>query len=306
MEITITYSLSQDGQREALRRGLDARAEQVLHGEVGAEALDLDAVQVSEDGKAEVTWTHYRARALRLLDAPLASVEEALDVLRRRQQEEAAEEESARQREAEEHEERVAEALRQGYTYFVDDSRDQVRYDLLRDERIDHLLEEARAELQRRRREAEAAEEAAEQRRRAQLAEAVDLYGSDSQRERWEAGVLPHREAVDLIYAEAVRPLLDAGLTVEDGTRYHCSGDTRSENTISRLSTEEWSLARVVPLCVPRGTQISYWRQRGESEGEYGECVRHERVLARCEWRVGEIEVCADVILRERRTTDGE
>jgi hypothetical protein len=164
------------------------------------------------------------------------------------------------------------------------------------------LAAERNAQREAKRAAREQAEQQAEERKHAQLAEAVARLGTESQKERWAEGLLPTREAIDLIVAEKLAPL--DGLRIESPSEYwvakcseECNGTT-SESQLETLTDEEWNAFRLYRTDLAKsGAEIEYYRQSRTCE--------HAKVrasLARVTWTVGEIEIERDIVLAEHVT----
>ncbi len=320
MQMRVTYTLSETGRREALRRGLPAQQMQTLTGEVDVSALDIPGVQVSNGGEPLLAPYIYSpdspeqagCHSLSERDAPFAGIDEALAAIQAAAAARLEELAARKRKELAEHEEHVTAALAAGAKHFIDDRYPRwtvATRGLIDERRCQCLIAQARhivdvhtAELEA----AEAAEDiqekALEARKTQQLADAVAQLGSPLQRERWAAGVMPRREAIDLIVEQARRPLVDAGLVVEDSKHYHVDGDSQHEHSISTLNDLCWEIARKLPGLIP-GVEIGYWRQEG-TDSNTGET--HTRIIARMTWLVGLVEVGADVVLDEGRSTPEE
>jgi len=329
MMLQVMYTLSEQGRKEALRRGLPATHKQVLGGEINAEALDIPGVYVDAEGHAILTsYPHsyildsaeFVGRAtLDERDTPLVDVGEALDVVRAAV---AAESAKLAVREAEERakvDTAVATALATGPESFVRTRYDSWEttgwvdgVDIGDDPRVEQLVAQAheivkihRAEIEAQEERNAAAERAADAKKAQQLTDAVMQLGSSSQRERWAAGVMPRREAIDLITANARRPLTDAGLVVEDSDSYHVDGDSTSEARIKNLDDEKWSVVKSIFTALPSldREKVDFWRQTG-IDTDSGE--KHVRILARLSWTVGLIDIDTDVIINEYRVSAEE
>jgi hypothetical protein len=130
----------------------------------------------------------------------------------------------------------------------------------------------------------------------------VNRLGTETQKERWTAGVMPIKEAIALIIAETVKPLTDAGIETMDPTEYHIGdADWDQDETEKRtLNDSEWTQAKKIKTILGDGWTYCYWIQTAKSfepddYDEEGERTTKRMVLIRCAKRVGEIEVSVDV-----------
>lgn len=135
-----------------------------------------------------------------------------------------------------------------------------------------------------------------EARKLGQLADAVARFGTESQKERWNAGVLPHREALDLIWLDAMKPVISAGLYPDDGTKYHLGESITSANESEKrtLDDEEWATVKEIRAALGEEWEYSYWKEYGYDED--GEEVV-EAVICRVEKRIGEYDFKAEFVL---------
>jgi len=167
-------------------------------------------------------------------------------------------------------------------------------------------VEAARAKL------ASDAEEAAKaERKHDQLADAVARLGDDSQQARWAEGLLPAREAVDLIIAEALATITAAGLEIAgdvgattateishedayDGDNLCDKAEIETDETVlSKLQAGTYALLRKVRAAVPQGATVEAVKITATCES----CkARGHQTYIRATWTVGEIEVGINVI----------
>lgn len=153
----------------------------------------------------------------------------------------------------------------------------------------------------------EAAKQAAADRKHAQLADAVARLGDESQRERWAEGVLPTREAVDLIISEALAPLTAAGLTLledtdpvidhtgEDADAYCQRGGeiTTDQTVLTKLSATTYAAVKRVRAAAPKSATVEAVKVTAKCDA----CgARGSLVYLRASWTVGEIEVVAQLL----------
>ena len=141
--------------------------------------------------------------------------------------------------------------------------------------------------------------------RRSQLDAAVARLGTPSQRERWQAGVMPVGEAIGLITAEALAPLRAVAkiwyLVVSDAGDYHVGEcgcdreDTTHQRDIQTLTDDQWVWLQRARAALPEGATVTYHRD-DTSCPECGE-KRQGPVYAAVSWMVGHIRVDADVLL---------
>jgi hypothetical protein len=141
-----------------------------------------------------------------------------------------------------------------------------------------------------------AAEETAklelEQRKLAQLTEAVNRLGTESQKERWAAGVMERAEALNLLWQEIVAPLLAAGLEPLKNEP-HIPDSYESEK--STLTDEQWVVAKKAIAALP-GASAEYYHQYQDYHDDDAEDDSLD--LIRLTMRVvGEYDFECDVIL---------
>jgi hypothetical protein len=153
-------------------------------------------------------------------------------------------------------------------------------------------------------------EAAAEARKHEQLTEVVNRLGSDLQRERWAAGVMPVAEAVALVEGEALKPLRDAGLTLIDPTREHldtddiehagCCGQygtpdvSYDESHKSTLDDEQWTNLRKLRAAIPQSAETA----PRIATTICNSCKKNSKlVFASATWTIGEITISTDVTL---------
>lgn len=134
-----------------------------------------------------------------------------------------------------------------------------------------------------------AEEEAA--RKQSQLADAVTRLGSESQRERWGAGVMPVAEAIGLIVAEAAKPLTDAGISIMDASEYHVEGSDQTETQKRTLNDEQWRKTKKIMTIMGGDWKYSYWQQIAKPDDYDDEVENLKMIVIRCEKQIGEIKV---------------
>lgn len=142
-----------------------------------------------------------------------------------------------------------------------------------------------------------------EQRKINQLADAVTRLGSDVQRERWAAGVMPRSEAIALIRSDLLRPAVEAGLTPLRSDVWHCTGDADAiisqyeygcEETEKRtLSNAQYENVRRVRDILGDSWQYEYYQQTIRYEDDEPEYV----ALVRASIDVGEYGFSADILI---------
>lgn len=149
----------------------------------------------------------------------------------------------------------------------------------------------------------EAEEAAAAARKHAQLTDAVARLGDESQQARWAEGMLPAREAVDLIVSESLAPLTSAGLTLldeppvanidhagEDSPRY-CEPDpsiSTDSTVLTKLSRDTYAALRRVREISPTGATVEAVRDIDTCDA----CGSKGKITyIRATWTVGEIKV---------------
>lgn len=114
----------------------------------------------------------------------------------------------------------------------------------------------------------EAEAEAVEARRQATLGAIVRRLGTPNQIGRWDAGVLAHREAIDLAVTEAAASLREAAgdrwlghnareAFVETDCDCDCDYDTAD---VSRLSADEWDALSPLRSHIPENAVVVYSR----------------------------------------------
>lgn len=136
------------------------------------------------------------------------------------------------------------------------------------------------------------------QKKHNQLGDAVDRRGTDTQKERWSAGVMPVKEAIDLIFSEVTLPLTLAGMETLPSTQYHVGdSDWDQDETEKRtLSDEEWVASKKIKSTLGDGWTFSTWKQTAKSPEDWDNDDREVRtvVILRCAKMVGEIAVSFD------------
>ena len=160
----------------------------------------------------------------------------------------------------------------------------------------DRLNRESTAKADRLAAAKQAAEQATAARKLAQLGEAVERLGTDLQRKKWSAGLMPRREAIDLLWHEAFAPLGERALDAEawhipkiDADEYEEAPD-REEGPKSTLSDSEFEAAQAAIALIP-GCTAEYVHQY-YSDGRAG-----GHVYARLSVVCGEYTLQADVEL---------
>ena len=147
---------------------------------------------------------------------------------------------------------------------------------------------------------AKAAKTAAAERQRIQISTWVWAHGSDNQRSRHTAGLLPETEIIDAIRSEAYAPLADEPryerLSKEDicngdygdpdGSGYHDDDITFDVSAADTLTAAEWdrreALARLIP-----GAVVTVRRHVGECSECKASVTRTSYLVT---LRVGELE----------------
>jgi hypothetical protein len=161
----------------------------------------------------------------------------------------------------------------------------------------DGMQERVNAEDKRR---SDAVKEKIEERKTAQLADAVARLGTDEQKERWEAGVMPRKEALFLIWQEAVSPAIEAGLEPDGGNGYHMGENVDDEDETEKrtLSAEEWEAAKQIKAALGDEWEFSYWQESGNYYDEYQSEARIVKaVIVRAEKTVGEYSLTAEFVI---------
>lgn len=146
--------------------------------------------------------------------------------------------------------------------------------------------------------------DAAADRKQAQLADAIARLGDESQRARWAENLLPTREAVDLIVAEALEPVRSAGIEIlsdvspdiEHSEECHEGDDDPNidtdETVMTKLARNTYAALTRVRAAVPQGATIEAVKVTAKCE----QCeARASRTYIRATWTVGEIEVAINV-----------
>ena len=127
----------------------------------------------------------------------------------------------------------------------------------------------------------------------AQLSEAVKHFGSDSQKERWEADVMPRREVLDLIWNRWVEPLHNAGLEPLHNA-WHIAGyeDDFNESEKETLTDSQWAIVKKVKAVMPEA-ELEYYHQYSDDEDVQG-CD-----LIRISQKIGEYDFECDIVFPE-------
>lgn len=153
----------------------------------------------------------------------------------------------------------------------------------------------------------EAEEAASATRKHAQLAETVARLGDESQQARWAEGMLPIREAVDLIVAEAVAPVRAVCIETLDPTPEIAHTDEcadygrddeiteieKDETVLTKLWASTYELLRKVRTAVPQGATVEAVKVTATCES----CkARGHQKYIRASWKVGEIKVRINIV----------
>jgi hypothetical protein len=145
----------------------------------------------------------------------------------------------------------------------------------------------------------DAKKNAQEKQKRNQLDEAVSKLGTESQKERWIAGVMPVGEVVDLIVEDQLKPVyavMDGAELVSTNETYlvkdceDCEIETTEKRT---LTDEEWATWKKIKSVVPDDVMVDFEK---ETKTCYS-CENEYAVVAECSWDVGVITVCARIVL---------
>lgn len=131
-----------------------------------------------------------------------------------------------------------------------------------------------------------------------QLTDAVTRLGSDSQKERWAAHVMPRSEILDLLWAEWIKPVAELPLLATK-CGPHFEGAWESDK--QTLSDNEWDDAKHLYDLFP-GATITYHHQYDQ----YELSINHPRVcdLIRLMQHIGMYDFGADVIIGGISLTD--
>jgi hypothetical protein len=130
-----------------------------------------------------------------------------------------------------------------------------------------------------------------------QLDEALKRLGTENQRERWSAGVLPVREAIELVEKEATQPFISADVTIMPADEYHMGGNCE-ESIKKTLSDIQWSVAKKIMDIGGKSWTYNYYIQTCQDPDECGdEETTAKMVLIRCNKKIGEISISFDVDL---------
>lgn len=135
-------------------------------------------------------------------------------------------------------------------------------------------------------------EEERNARKVSQLSEAVKHLGSDSQKERWDAGVMPRREVLDLIWNDWVKPLRKAELEPLHNA-WHIAGyeDEFNESVKETLNDSQWAIVKKVKAVMPEA-ELEYYHQYDTDEDIYCDLVRISQ-------KVGEYDFECDIVFPE-------
>lgn len=133
----------------------------------------------------------------------------------------------------------------------------------------------------------------------AQLAEAVNKYGTESQRERWNENLMPRNEAVELLWQKTFEPLLAEGFELNKSTGYLLTTETdeygeeidMDETEKRTLNDEQWATVKKIKSVMPDAT-YEFYHQYYEEHSELGtiDLVRLTKVI-------GKITLQCDIIL---------
>ena len=148
----------------------------------------------------------------------------------------------------------------------------------------------------------------ADAKRRAELTAHVQRLGSDVLKRKWSAGLAGAKEVIDLVLADEQKVIPD-GLTVhphntplgepkcdDDCGGYGPDVETSYEDVERKALTDDQfvNYERLVAALKPKNATVQPMMEIAECDG----CKAKARtVFARCEWKVGNVEVAFDVEL---------
>jgi hypothetical protein len=130
-----------------------------------------------------------------------------------------------------------------------------------------------------------------------QLSYAVEALGTDSQKERWAAGVMPRSEALGLIRSEWLAPLCHAGIDplhnayhLEESSEYGQEIEIEESEKMT-LTDEQWAVVKKCCAALP-DAQAKYYHQHQTDVDEPESCD-----LVRLTQKIGEYTLECDVII---------
>ena len=183
------------------------------------------------------------------------------------------------------------------YCSVPDDLRDQMKSAHIAFLSKSKKEDEAKAD------ELKAKQKAIEARKTAQLADAVNRLGTDNQKARWAEGVLPNREAIELIEDEQFAELCKSGVVFKNNSyHYENIGVNPQEDTLEEeetekrtLTAEQFDQVQAAIKCWP-GCDVEYYKQTFKWEEAY-ETHKRSLSLARLSKQVEELFITCDIIL---------
>lgn len=130
----------------------------------------------------------------------------------------------------------------------------------------------------------------------AQLSEAVKRFGSETQKERWDADVMPRREVLNLIWDNWVESLRKTGLEPRLN-EWHIAGyddddSDLNESAKETLTDSQWAIVKKVKAVMPEA-ELEYYHQYSDDEDIQG-CD-----LIRISQKIGEYDFECDIVFPE-------
>ena len=315
MKATIQFTLSQSGQRAALKAGFNGRQRMRRDIEVAPEQVDL--FYVTPDGELEYpSGAISREGSTYALNADFDNVPTDAELLAAVEAERVkqAAENAARERSHREHQERqrAAETERavkavEGYRAWMAlpeservywDAYPRVRGDcdfdsgvLPERERTEYLAERKRLfdllqeQHDREVAEAKAAEEAAKLAKAEFRTQFIREHGTDNQRERLEAELLSDDEIMNAMRDHVFAPLKEFDryqkLTGSDiGHEEGCGGSAYSANDAETLTAEQWDVVKRIKTAMPQAS-VTARRHRGWCDADCSASVTRYGALVK-------------------------
>jgi len=334
MKITVNYTLSEEGQKEALRHGMPAATkDQTIEFEATASLLDRPYVTVSPEGKAEIngrfdtTPLNEKQAALNSLyncSAPMHSLKLVIEQCEKGIKEWKQQQQKKQEEKEKEHQEslrRLKTALAIGtisygtageFRYSVEQNGETKEgygafssFPEIRAE-LEAKALETRQKITAQRMAEETRARTEESKKRMQLTEIVEQYGTELQRGRWRAGMMAVAEAIGLLAKQQFKVLegfiqADNEYFLDEDVLKHAEDCERDDELIActcedkkTLTDEQYANLLKLKKLLPADAE---YRLRIEIL-RCKECeAKLSLVYVSCHWTVGVIELHRDVAL---------
>lgn len=299
MLTTIRYTIDQATQKAAIKAGLDGSQEQTVEADLST-YIDREVVNVSVDGGLSVKnltmGCGYKNR-IWADQNKILSGEEAAEILIA-EAEKALQKKKEKERRKEEAEELRLKKVAEWDQKFLplieayENGGDRPKWEGMwigSRELLGRIKTEDDARVNKQRQETE-------RKKLTQLTEAVKRFGSASQKERWEADVMPRREVLDLIWDNWVESLRKTGLEPRLN-EWHIAGyddddSDLNESTKETLTDSQWAIVKKVKAVMSEA-DLEYYHQYSDDEDVQG-CD-----LVRISQKIGEYDFECDIVFPE-------